>query len=131
MSPEEGTAAPEDLDTGGGVMTERSITVVDGLPASPKGLLDIAKAFEGECYFRLARYLRACADQMTASPATTISPCTVWSVATTAQDSSTDVFFTAPPSAAERIRKGQRYALVLLPTVAPAANAQEGERHGL
>lgn len=45
----------------------KSVDVVDGLPATPAGLLNIATVFEGQGYTRLGTYLRACADQMAAT----------------------------------------------------------------
>lgn len=52
-----------------GIVTAVSLDVPDGLPASPIGLLNIAKVFEAQGYERLGRYLRACADQMSAAAA--------------------------------------------------------------
>lgn len=57
-----------DSSTQPGVITVSSVSVVDGLPASPQGLLDIAGAFDGRGYARLARYLRACSDVMAGKP---------------------------------------------------------------
>lgn len=50
----------------GRVVEVSSFEVIDGLPATPEGLLRIAGVFERYGYARLSAYLRACADQMSA-----------------------------------------------------------------
>lgn len=99
------------------VVTAASINVVDDLPSGSIGLLRIAEAFDGAGYDRLARYLRACADQIAIDPAPTtvgIFECK-WFIQTGDRKNRTEVMLLGDAAAWARLRKRQRYALIELP----------------